>query len=295
MGAGQSAPGGLTLRGRRDECAVLDRLLADARSGRSGVLVLEGEAGVGKTALLDYAVASASDLRVLRAVAVESEMELAFAALHQLCGPVLDRLERLPVPQSKALLTTFGLRPGLVPDRFLVGLAVLSLLSEVADERPLVCVIDDAQWLDRASAQCVAFVARRLLAESVVMLFAAREQSDLLTGLAGLVVEGVRAADARSLLVSVTPGRLDEGVADELLAETRGNPLALLELPRGLSAAQLAGGFGLAGALSLSGRIEESFVNRLDALPAETQRLLLAAAAEPLGDPALLGRGGARL
>src|ERR1700748_2091179 len=222
MGAGQSASGRLTLRGRRDECAVLDRLLADARSGRSGVLVLEGEAGVGKTALLDYAVASASDLRVLRAVAVESEMELAFAALHQLCAPVLDRLDRLPVPQRGALLTTFGLRAGAVPDRFLVGLAVLSLLSEVADESPLVCVVDDAQWLDRASAQCVAFAARRLLAESVVMLFAARDGSDLLTGLPGLVVGGLRGADARSLLVSVLAGRLDEEGADELLADARG-------------------------------------------------------------------------
>ena len=283
------------LRGRRDECVVLDRLLDGARGGRSSALVLEGEAGVGKTALLDYAIASATDLRVLRAVGVESETEIAFAALHQLCAPVLDRLDRLPVPQRDAVLTTFGLRAGAVPDRFLVGLAVLSLLSEVADERPLVCVVDDAQWLDRASAQCVAFVARRLLAESVVMLFAARVRGDLLTGLPGLVVGGLRGADARSLLVSVIPGRLDEGVADELLAETRGNPLALLELPRGLSAAQLAGGFGLPGALSLSGRIEESFVSRLEALPAGTQRLLLVAAAEPLGDAALLGRAAERL
>jgi DNA-binding CsgD family transcriptional regulator len=283
------------LRGRRDECAVLDRLLDRARAGRSGALVLEGEAGVGKTALLDHAIGSASDLRVLRAVGVESEMELAFAALHQLCAPVLDRLERLPVPQRDALLTTFGMRAGPVPDRFLVGLAVLSLLSEVAEESPLVCVVDDAQWLDRASAQCVAFVARRLLAESVVMLFAAREQSDLLTGLPELVLEGLGDADARALLASVIPGRLDEGVADELLAETRGNPLALLELPRGLSAAQLAGGFGLPGALSLLGRIEESFVNRLEALPAETQRVVLVAAAEPLGDRALLGRAAERL
>ena len=283
------------LRGRRDECVVLDRLLDGARAGRSSALVLEGEAGVGKTALLDYTIASASDLRVLRAVGAESEMEIAFAALHQLCAPVLDRLDRLPVPQRNALLTTFGLRAGAVPDRFLVGLAVLTLLSEVADERPLVCVVDDAQWLDRASAQCVAFVARRLLAESLVMLFAVREQSHPLTGLPALVVGGLRGADARSLLVSVLPGRLDEAVANELLAETRGNPLALLELPRGLTAAQLAGGFGLPGALSLPGRIEESFVNRLEALPAETQRLLLAAAAEPLGDPALLGRAAERL
>jgi DNA-binding CsgD family transcriptional regulator len=259
------------------------------------VLVVEGEAGVGKTALLEHAIGSAPDLRLLRAVGVESEMELAFAALHQLCAPVLDRVERLPVPQRNALLITFGLRAGPVPDRFLVGLAVLSLLSDVADERPVVCVLDDAQWLDRASAHCVAFVARRLLAESVVMLFAAREQSDPLAGLPGLMVGGLRGADARSLLVSVIPGRLDEGVADELLAETRGNPLALLELPRGLSAAQLAGGFGLPGALSLSGRIEESFVTRLDTLPAETQRLLLAAAAEPLGNWALLERVAERL
>jgi DNA-binding CsgD family transcriptional regulator len=257
--------------------------------------VLEGEAGVGKTALLDYAIGSASDLRVLRAVGVESEMELAFAALHQLCAPVLDRLDRLPLPQRNALLTTFGLRAGVVPNRFLVGLAVLSLLSDVADEGPLVCVVDDAQWFDRASAQCVGFVARRLLAESVVMLFAVREQSDLFAGLPELLVKGLRGADARSLLVSVMPGRLDEGVADELLAETRGNPLALLELPRGLTAAQLAGGFALPGALSLSGRIEESFVKRLEALPAETRLLLLVAAAEPLGDPALLGRAAERL
>jgi predicted ATPase len=172
----------MPLRGRRDECAVLDRLLDGARAGRSGVLVLEGEAGVGKSALLDYATASASDLRVLRAVGVESEMELAFAALHQLCGPLLDRLDRLPGPQRDALLTTFGLRAGPVPDRFFVGLAMLGLLSDVAEERPLLCVVDDAQWLDRASAQCVAFVARRLLAEPVVMLFAAREQSDVFAG-----------------------------------------------------------------------------------------------------------------
>jgi predicted ATPase len=171
------------LRSRQDERVVLDRLLDGARAGRSGALVLEGEAGVGKTALLEYAITSASDLRVLRAVGVESEMELAFAGLHQLCAPVVDRLERLPGPQRDALLTTFGLRAGVVPDRFLVGLAVLSLVSEVADECPLVCVVDDAQWLDRASAQCVAFVARRLLAESVVMLLAVREQGDLFAGL----------------------------------------------------------------------------------------------------------------
>ena len=295
MAGGQSAPGGLMLRGRRDECAVLDRLLDGARVGRSGALVLEGEAGVGKTALLDYAIASASDLRVLRAVRVESEAELAFAALHQLCAPVLEYLERLPVPQRDALLTTFGLRAGAVPDRFLVGLAVLSLLSEVAAESPLLCVVDDAQWLDRASARTLAFVARRLLAESVVVLFAAPERNDDFAGLPELVVAGLRDGDARALLASVIPGRLDERVADELLAETGGNPLALLELPRGLSRAQLAGGFGLPGALSLEGRIEESFVKQLEALPDDTQRLLLVAAAEPTGDPALLWRAAGRL
>jgi DNA-binding CsgD family transcriptional regulator/tetratricopeptide (TPR) repeat protein len=267
------------LRGRRDECAVLDRLLDGPRAGRSGALVLGGEAGVGKTALLDYAIASAPDLRVLRVTGVESEMELAFAALHQLCAPLLDRLDRLPGPQRDALQTTFGLHAGMVPDRLFVGLAVLSLLSEVAEGRPVLCVVDDAQWLDRASAQTLTFVARRLVAESVVMLFAAREPSDVFGG----VPE------------SVIPGRLDERVADVLLAETRGNPLALLELPRGLTAAQLAGGFGLPGALSLSGRIEESFVTRIGALPAETRRVLLVAAAEPLGDPALLGRAAERL
>ena len=274
---------------------MLDWLLDGARAGRSAALVLEGEAGVGKTALVDYAIASASDLRVLRAVGVESEMELAFAALHQLCAPALDRLECLPVPQRDALLTTFGLRAGAVPDRFFVGLAVLGLLSDAAEERPLLCVVDDAQWLDRASAQALAFVARRMLAEPVVMLFAAREQSDLFAGLPELVVEGLGDADARGLLVSVIPGRLDEQVADALLADARGNPLALLELPRGVSTTQLAGGFGLPAALSLSGRIEESFQQQLDALPEDTRRLLLVAAAEPTGDPTLLWHAAERL
>jgi DNA-binding CsgD family transcriptional regulator len=283
------------LRGRYDERAVLDGLGADARAGRSGVLVVRGDAGVGKTALLEHAIRSASDLRVLRSVGVEAEMELAFAALHQLCVPVLDRLERLPGPQRDALATTFGLSAGAVPDRFFVGLAVLGLLSEVAEERPLLCVIDDAQWLDRASAQALAFVARRMLAEPVVMLFAAREPSNQLAGLPELVLGGLGDDEARALLASVIPGRLDERITDELLAEARGNPLALLELPRGLSAAELAGGFGLPGALSLSGRIEERFLERLGRLPDDTKRLLLVAAAEPLGDPALLWRAAERL
>ena len=257
--------------------------------------MLRGEAGVGKTALLEHAIESASGMIVVRAVGVESEMELAYAALHQLSAPLLDRVDRIPAPQRDALETTFGLREGPVPDLFLVGLATLSLLSEAAQERPLLCAIDDAQWLDRASAQVLAFVARRLLAESVVLVAATRETAGKYGRLPELVVEGLRDADARALLASAIPGRLDERVADQLLVEARGNPLALLELPRGLSPAQLAGGFGLPGALSLSGRIEETFVNRLEALPEDTQQLLLVAAAEPTGDPALLWSAAARL
>ena len=191
MGGGDSAPGALVLCGRRDERVALDRLLEDVRAGQSGVLVLRGDAGIGKTALLRQAIRSASEMRVLRAVGVESEMELPFAALHQLCGPLLDRLDGLPGPQRDALATTFGLSAGAVPDRFFVGLAVLGLLSDAAEVCPLMCVIDDAQWLDRASAQALAFVARRMLAEPVVMLFAAREPSDLLAGLPELVLEGL--------------------------------------------------------------------------------------------------------
>ena len=283
------------LRGRRSECEVLDRLLEAVRGGRSGALVVRGEAGVGKTALLEYAIESASDLRVVRAVGVESEMELAFAALHQLCAPMLDRIDRLPGPQHDALGIAFGLRAGPVPDRFFVGLAVLSLLSEVAEERPLVCVVDDAQWLDRASAQTLGFVARRLLAESVLVLFVGREPGEELRGLPELEVRGLRDGDARELLGSVIRGPLDERVRERIVAEARGNPLALLELPRGLSSGQLAGGFGLHDAQSLSGRIEESFQRRLGDLPEETQRLLLVAAAEPVGDPALLWAAAQRL
>jgi DNA-binding CsgD family transcriptional regulator len=295
MATGHSGHGAPMLRGRDDERASLDRLLEKARAGKSGALVLRGEAGVGKTALLDYAIESASGMIVLRAVGVESEMELAYAALHPLCAPLLGRVDRIPAPQREALETTFGLRDGPVPDRFLVGLATLSLLSEAAQERPLVCVIDDSQWLDRASAQVLAFVGRRLQAESVVLLAGTREAAGKYGRLPELVVDGLRDADARALLGSAIPGRLDERVADQLLVEAHGNPLALLELPRGLSPAQLAGGFGLPRALSLSGKIEESFINRLEALPEDTQQLLLVAAAEPTGDPALLWRAAERL
>src|SRR3954464_6336482 len=235
------------LRGRHAERAALNGLLDGARSGRSGVLVLRGEAGIGKTALLEQAIGAASDFRLVRAVGVESEMELAFAALHLVCAPLLDFVGRLPGPQRAALEVTFAVSAGAAPDRFLVALATLSLVSEAAQERPLLCVVDDAQWLDGASAQVLAFVARRLLAEPVVLVFAARERTEALAGLPELLIEGLDDREARTLLGSVIAGRLDERVADQLVAEARGNPLALLELPRGLSPAQLAGGFGLPG------------------------------------------------
>ena len=257
--------------------------------------MLRGEPGVGKTALLDFAIDAASDLPVLRVVGVESESELAFAALHQLCAPMLEHLDGLPGPQRDALAITFGLSIAAVPDQFLTSLAVLSLFSEVAAERPLLCVIDDAQWLDRASARALAFVARRLLAESVVMLFAARDPGEELLGLPELEVEGLGDVDARDLLASVIPWPLDERVRDQIVAETRGNPLALLELPRGLTSAQLAVGSGLLGAKSTSGRIERSFLRRLRGLPDDTQRWLLIAAADPAGDPTLLWRAADRL
>jgi DNA-binding CsgD family transcriptional regulator len=278
------------LHGRRDEREVLRRLLAAVRGGQSRVVVMCGEAGVGKTALLESAVESASGFRVMRAVGVESEMELAFAALHQLCAPVLDRLERLPGPQQDALGVAFGLRLGDAPDRFLVGLAVLSLFSEVGQEQPMLCLVDDAQWLDRASAQALVFVGRRLLAESVALVFATRDPGDELESLPKLAVEGLRNGDARALLGSVLHVPLDERVRERLVAETRGNPLALLELPRGLTPAELAGGFGMLDAPGLTGRIEDSFRRRLAGLPAQTRRLLLVAAAEPVGDPVLVWR-----
>ena len=273
----------------------MERLLDDVRAGRSGALVIRGEPGVGKTALLQFALDSGSDLRVARAVGVESEMELAYAALHQLCAPMLDRLEGLPAPQRDALRTVFGLTAGGAPDRFLVGLAALGLLSEVAEEQPLLCVVDDAQWLDRASAQALAFVARRLLAESVGLVFATREPSEEFGRLPELVVGGLRDGDARKLLGSVLRGPLDERVRERIVAETRGNPLALLELPRGLTHAELAGGFGLPDAVPLSGRIEDSFRRRVEALPDESQRLLLVAAVEPVGEPLSVWRAAERL
>src|ERR1700751_5074446 len=273
---------------RQRERQALDGLMEDLRSGRGRALVVRGEAGVGKSALLEYAAGAAADMLVARAAGVESEMELAFAGVHQLCAPLLDRLERLPGPQRDALGIAFGLRGGGAPDRFLVGLAVLTLLSEAAGDRPVLCLVDDAQWLDRASAQVLAFVARRLLADPVGLIFAARDPGQELGGLPDLEVGGLREEDARGLLRSVIRVRLDERVRDRILAETRGNPLALLELPRGLSPAQLAGGLGLTGARAIPGRFEKSFRRRLGPVPAVTRLLLLVAAAEPTGDPVLV-------
>jgi len=285
----------VALRGRSEECALLDALLGDVRRGASRSLVLWGEAGIGKTALLRYLIESATDMSVVRAVGVESEMELAFASLHQLCAPLIDRLERLPPPQRQALETVFGRSAGPRPDRFLVALGVLSLLSEAAEERPLLCVVDDAQWLDQASALTLAFVSRRLLAEPVGIVFAAREPSQELRHVAELEVRGLDTTDARGLLGSVVRFTLDERVRDRIIAETRGNPLALLELPQSLTATELAGGFGMPEAQGLAGRIEQSFVYRLEKLPADTRQMLLLAATEPVGDPLLLWRAAERL
>jgi DNA-binding CsgD family transcriptional regulator len=284
------------LRGRAVECAKVDELLAAVREGHSGVLVMRGDAGVGKTALLDFAAAGAAGTRVLRACGVESELELPYATLHQLCLPLLDGVGQLPEPQRDALGMALGLSGGPTPDRFLVGLAVLTLLSNAAEAEPIVVLVDDAQWLDRSSGQVLSFVARRLRAESVAILFAARDEGavDELDGLPELPLGLLSDMDAREVLESAGIGLLDERVRDRIIAEARGNPLALLELPRGLSPAGLAGGFAVPEGMPLAGRIEASFLSQVAQLREETQRLLLVSAADPLGDPALLwGAAGA--
>jgi DNA-binding CsgD family transcriptional regulator len=278
------------LFGRQRERGVLNRLLVGARDGHGGAIVVLGEPGIGKTALIEQAVTSAQDFRVLRAAGQDGETELAYAALLQLCAPGLDRLVRLPTPQRDAMKVAFGLCTGDPPDRLLVALALLTLLSEMAAERPLLCIVDDAQWFDRASAQAVAFVARRLATEAMAFVFGAREVPDDLRGLPEMVVGGLGDGDARALFGSRVPYRLDEPVLDRIMAETNGNPLALLELPRGLSPAELAGGFGLPVSVPLAGRIEESFRRRLAGLPSPSRRLLLVAAADPTGDAVLVWR-----
>src|SRR6476661_3365214 len=280
------------LRGRRRERDELGRLLTRIRSGRSGVLVVRGEAGIGKTALLEQLIEQASGCMVARATGVQADMELPFAGLQQLFAPMLGPLERLPDPQREAVEVAFGLRSGAAPDRFEVGLAMLGLLAEVAEQEPIVCIVDDAQWLDQASARTLAFVARRLIAESVALVFAVRDPVDeeSFAGLPELVVGGLNNEDARGLLGLAIAGRVDERVIERIVAETRGNPLALLELPRGLSAAELAGGFRVSSTQPLSARLEQSFLSRVRTMPEQTQRFLLVAAAEPAGDPALLMR-----
>lgn len=287
--------GHLGLVGRGPECDVLDQLAAAVRTGESRVLVVHGTPGVGKTALLEYLESSATGIRVLRATGVESEMELTYATLHHLCVPLLDRLADLPAPQRDALETVFGMRAGTPPTRFLVGLAVLSLLSDLSAGGPVLCVVDNAQWMDRASAQVIGFVARRLLAESVGLVLATRQRAADLLGLPELEVTGLGKADAHVLLDSVTHTSLDQHVRDRIVAEARGNPLALLELPRELTVTQLAGGFGLPHTDTLPNRIEQSFLKRVEELPEQTRLLLLVAAAEPVGDPTLVWRAAERL
>ncbi|MBO0677322.1 AAA family ATPase [Mycolicibacterium sp. S2-37] len=279
-----------TLPGRSAECARLLEALTLSRTAGSQVLVLSGEAGIGKSALLGFLVDHAAGFTVLRAAGVESDMELAYAGLQLLCAPLLDRIDDLPVPQRDALTVAFGLRGGPAPDRFLVGLAVLGLLSAAAGTGPVLCVVDDAQWLDRVSAQTLGFVARRLLAEPVTLVFAQREATAELTGLPEFPVGGLADADARALLEAAIPGRIDARVRDRIVAETRGNPLALLELPRELTAGQLAGGYLRPDARPVHGQLENHFIRRIRALPRDAQRVLTIAAAEPLGDAALLLR-----
>ncbi|ONI74055.1 LuxR family transcriptional regulator [Kribbella sp. ALI-6-A] len=280
------------LRGRRQECAALDDVLRDLRAGQSRVLVLRGEAGAGKTALLDYLADAAPAGRTTRAAGVEPEAEIAYSALQQLCSPLLAHLDRLPQPQRDALSTAFGMSPGQPPEPLVLGMAVLGLLAEAAAGEPLICIVDDVQWMDRASEVILTFVARRLHAESVALVLAARTPGDeqLFGGLPELRIEGLPEAEARALLESVLPGPIEDRVRERIVAETRGNPLALLELPRGLSATELAFGFGLPGSAPLAGRLEESFRRRIAELPSGSRLVLLTAAVEPVGDLPLLWR-----
>ena len=292
-----SAGTGAIFVGRASERDALDRLLTRVRGGESAVLVIRGEPGIGKTAMLRYAARQASGFRVAELTGVEAEMELPFAGIHQLCASMLDRVDALPPPQRTALCVALGLVAGTVPDRFLVGLAVLGLLAAVSEERPLLCLVEDAQWLDAASSQVVGLVARRVRAESVGMVVAVREPAAApdFDGLPDLRLEGLAAQDARTLLGSTVSGRLDAGVRERLVAETRGNPLALLELPRHMTAAELAGGFELPVADELPAHLEDHYRRRVDELPVATQQLMLLAAAEPLGDAALVLRAGRAL
>ena len=292
-----AADHGLGFLGRTSERELLDGMLAKVREGQSAVLVIRGEPGIGKTALLRYAARQASGLRVAQVDGVQAEMELPFADIHRLCAPMFARLDVLPEPQRNALSVALGVSTGDTPDRFLVALAVLSLLSAVAEERPLLCLVDDAQWLDFASGQVLGFVARRLLAESVAMVFSLREPiaGRAFDGLSEYSLEGLDEADARALLTRAAPGRLDARIRDRIIAETHGNPLALLELSRSMSAAERAAGYALLAGRDLPGQVEEQYLRRVGVLPEATQRLILLAAADPLGDATLVWRAAQHL
>ena len=291
-----AAPRTPAFRGRARERQALDGLLDRVRGGESAVLVIRGEAGIGKTALMRYCARQASGCRLVQIDGVESEMELPLAALHQLCAPMLSSLAALPEPQQRALRVAFGLAAEPAPDRFVLGLAVLSLLAENAAARPLVCLVDDAQWLDEASSQVLGFVGRRLLAEPVGLLFAVREAAGerLFPGLPALTLEGLTDEDARALLTAAVPGHLDERVRDRIVAETGGNPLGLLELATGMSEAELAGGFAGPPQASLpghlQGQLQDHYLRRVQVLPGPAQQLMLLAAADPTGDATLLWR-----
>ena len=283
--------------GRTSERERLDATLASARDGHSAVLVIRGEAGIGKTALLRHAARQASGLRTVEVEGVQAEMELPFAGIHRLCAPVFDGLEVLAEPQQNALRVAFGVSSGDAPDKFLVAVAVLNLLSVTAEKRPLLCLVDDAQWLDAGSVQALGFVARRLVAERVAMIFALREPTTARTldSLPQLSLKGLDEPDARALLSRAVPGPLDDRVRDRIVAETGGNPLALMELSQRMSPSERAGGFAPLAARNLPGRLEDRYLRRIVGLPDATQRLTLLAAAEPLGDAALLWRAAERL
>ena len=284
------------LIGRHAETRALTDFVDDVRSGRSRVLVVRGECGLGKTALLDWVVEHAGDCQVLRAAGVEAEMELAFAGLHQLLAPILPRLDNLPSPQRDALQMAFGFREGAAPDRFFIALAVLTLLADTAVQQPLICLIDDEQWLDRASAQALTFVARRLGEESVGLIFATQVATEVeLSGLPELHLDGLSNADAHALLDWALTAPLDPVIREQIVTESRGNPLALLELPRGITPAQLAGGFALPAVMPIASRLEESFMSRVEALPPATKKLLQLAAADPVGEPSVRWNAAARL
>jgi DNA-binding CsgD family transcriptional regulator len=288
---------GLGFLGRTRERELLERMLTNIRAGDSAVLVIRGAPGIGKTALLRHAARQASGVRVAEVAGVQAEMELPFAGIHRLCAPLFDRLDVLPEPQRNALNVALGVASGDTPDRFLVAVAVLSLLAAVADEHPLLCLVDDAHWLDAASGQALGFVARRLLAESVALVFALREPTATpsFDGLPELRLAGLPDADAHALLARAVPGRLDDHVRDRIVAETRGNPLALLELSRGMSAAERAGGYARPVGSDLPRHVQEQYLRRVDDLPAATRQLILLAAAEPLGDATIVWRAAEQL